>query len=102
MILPIFIRSAFHIRGQNSTPICPPRGSIFHADSQILIRRAKNEPEGEGRLAWLAPATRRAKKAHLKTAKTRERGLFRSVIAGREIGDSVRAVHAGLRRRGRV
>jgi site-specific recombinase XerD len=59
--------------------------------SQILIRQGKNDPEGEGRLAWLAPATRTALETYLTAAKIPAGRLFRPVIAGREIGEGLQA-----------
>ena len=58
----------------------PPGGAT------LLIRRAKNDPEGEGRLAWLAPQTQAALRSYLDAAALCEGPLFPRVIAGRRLG----------------
>ncbi|WP_322096086.1 tyrosine-type recombinase/integrase [Pelagibius litoralis] len=58
--------------------------------AQVLIRRAKNDPSGEGRLAWLAPATRVALSDYLVAGRISEGTLFRRVIAGYRLGNDLR------------
>lgn len=58
--------------------------------AEILIRRAKNDAAGEGRLAWLAPATRKALSDYLAAGRLGEGALFRRVIAGNRLGKALR------------
>ncbi len=60
------------------------------AGAEILIRRAKNDAAGAGRLAWLAPATRQALSAYLAAGRLAEGALFRRVIAGERLGEGLR------------
>ena len=49
----------------------------------ILVRRAKNDPFGEGRLAYLTPQTARVLESWLDTAKLSDGYLFRSLRTGK-------------------
>lgn len=58
---------------------------------QVLIRRAKNDPDGEGRLAWLCPATMVALRDYLDASSLDEGPLFRRILGGQRLGEALQA-----------
>jgi hypothetical protein len=63
----------------------------FHPDGtgQALIRRAKTDAEGQGRVAYLSRETCRWLKIWLEHAKIEQGAVFRRLIGRKEIGGSL-------------
>jgi integrase len=57
--------------------------TLAHGAMSILVRRAKNDPFGDGRLGYLTPKTVKLLKKWLKASNTKEGWLFRRIYDNR-------------------
>jgi integrase/recombinase XerD len=56
----------------------------------VLIRRAKNDPTGEGRVAWLAPLTLKLVRGWLAQSGTTSGRIFRRIHGMARLGEPLR------------